>query len=405
MKQNPLEFSPAGLAHLLTALSGAGYRTATFGEVSAGEVPREKTVLLRHDVDVCMDFAREMAWIEKAQGVRATYFLMLQSPLYNLFSRHSMGALQEICDLGHEIALHFDAEFAVREGKDITQQLQFELRTLGSLVNAPIRAFSFHQPTDDAIALCLAPEGVINTYHPQHMAGFEYLSDSNRGWRKDPLETINGKHDGLQILLHPIWWMSEGPTTEDCWDLAIKRNFESVQEQILETERAYGPARELAVRRAGSGKVTEVGLSETEHVTTRVMDPESLSVWIDRAIQLEQDSGLTPWSRENFLLDLPDKWKLSKWVYCGNSEAPVGYAVISRKSSFSAHIHRFVIGDTGVGVGTAALRNVIESLEGSVFFLTLFTETNSFRVQNFYENNNFKKVLSVGDNFLYIYSF
>ena len=257
MKRNSFEFTPAGFVHLLRTVSDAGYRMATFGSVGAGGTPHEKTVLLRHDVDVCMDYACEMARIEKAQNVRATYFIMLRSPLYNLFSRHGMTALQEIRDLGHEIALHFDAEFAAQEGKDISRQLEFELETLGFLAGAPIHAFSFHQPTDGAIDLCLAPDGVINTYHPQHMAGFEYLSDSNRGWRKDPLDTINGGHAGLQILLHPIWWMAEGPTTEDCWDVAIKRNFQNAQRQILETERAYGPARELTVRRTGRGKVNE----------------------------------------------------------------------------------------------------------------------------------------------------
>lgn len=249
MTRPSFEFSPEGYAQLARAVAGAGYRAATFGEVGAGEKPREKTVLLRHDVDISMDYAREMARLEKELGVRATYFLMLRSPLYNLFSRHGMVAMQEIHDLGHEIALHFDAEFAARDGKDIAQQLDFEIETLGRLAGARIRAFSFHQPTEEAIGLQLAPEGVINTYHRQHMAGFEYLSDSNRDWRKDPAETISGGHAGLQILLHPIWWMAEGASTEDCWDLAVKRNFESAQQQILETERAYGPARELAVHR------------------------------------------------------------------------------------------------------------------------------------------------------------
>jgi len=253
MTSRPFEFTPAGFERLVKAVDAAGYQARTFGEIAAGETPREKTVLLRHDVDISMDYAREMARLENALGMRATYFLMLRSPLYNLCSRQGMAALRDISDFGHEVALHFDAEFAAGSGNNIAQQLGFELETLGRLAGTRINAFSFHQPTQEAIALRLAPEGVVNTYHGEHMAGFEYLSDSNRDWRKDPVETIHGGHAGLQILLHPIWWMAQGATTEDCWDLAIERNFQSAQRQILETERAYGPARELVVRRRDGG--------------------------------------------------------------------------------------------------------------------------------------------------------
>jgi len=52
--------------------------------------------LLRHDVDVDVGAALEMAKVEKSLGVSSTYFLMLRPPVYNLMSRHNHQAVKKI---------------------------------------------------------------------------------------------------------------------------------------------------------------------------------------------------------------------------------------------------------------------------------------------------------------------
>jgi hypothetical protein len=171
--------------------------------------------------------------------------------MYNLMSRHAAAAIERLADLGHEIGLHFDAGCPRRRGMTLEEDIRFELDTLSGLVGQRVRAFSFHQPSEEAIRLRIAIPEVINTYHPEQLEGYKYISDSNRVWREmDPFELSVRGFDRAHILIHPIWWMCEGAHTFDCWDRAIERNFQSIQQQMLETERAYGPSRSMRVVRA-----------------------------------------------------------------------------------------------------------------------------------------------------------
>lgn len=247
------EFSQDSYESLLRALNSSGYRFLAFSEV-ASVSPADRVCLMRHDVDISMDFAVDMARTEYSQGVRATYFLMLRSPMYNLMSRHCLAAVRELLDFGHEIALHFDAGCPSEVGISIEDDIRFELDILSGLVGSSVCAFSLHQPTEEVIRQRIAISGVINTYHPDQLAGFKYISDSNRRWREEnPYQLIAADVPRVQLLIHPIWWMCEAPHTSDCWNRAIERNFISEQKQLLETERAYGAERAVRVLSLSGG--------------------------------------------------------------------------------------------------------------------------------------------------------
>lgn len=249
---NRFLFSRRTYSALLRTLAESGYRFSIFSE-EADRQPEDssgKWCLLRHDIDISMDYALDMARMEREHGVRSTYFLMLRSPMYNLMSRHATAVMEQLLDLGHDIGLHFDAGCPRRKGMSLEEDIRFELDILSSLSGQGIRAFSFHQPSEEAIRLRITIPGVINTYHPDHLAGYKYISDSNRVWREmDPFEFAWQGFDRAQILIHPIWWMCEDEHTFDCWDRAIERNFDSTQHQLLETERAYGPVRGVRIVR------------------------------------------------------------------------------------------------------------------------------------------------------------
>ncbi len=243
------EFSPRAFDDLLRSIHGHGYRVLTFDQLKADRPAGSKVLLLRHDVDVSMDYAYAMARHEAQQGVRATYFVMLRSPLYNLWSRHAVQSLRAIVAMGHAIGLHFDAS-AVGPEKSLKLWIRLEVDALEALVDAPVRAFSLHQPAPEIIAQQLEIAGLINTYHHGQMAGFHYISDSNRKWLgHEPLAALTAGFDALHLLLHPIWWMRAGGSVADCWDDAILLNFVRAQEQLLATERAYGPARQFRIIR------------------------------------------------------------------------------------------------------------------------------------------------------------
>ena len=241
-------FSPSGYAELLDTITAYGYRTIGYDEAHTAD---KKALLLRHDIDFSMDYAHAMARIEADKGIRATYFVMLRSPVYSLLSRHSSRLLREIVAMGHHIGLHFDAAF--EQGPERSQEawLRFESETLSTLANTPVTAFSLHQPTQAMIDARITIEGMVNTYHPEHTQGFTYISDSNRDWRgKDPVALL-ATGGNIQLLIHPMWWISPAATPEACWDHVIALNFERAQEQMLKTERAYGPARRIALHSTG----------------------------------------------------------------------------------------------------------------------------------------------------------
>ncbi|WP_353439151.1 hypothetical protein [Polynucleobacter sp. UK-FUSCHL-C3] len=235
---------------LLKKLRESGYQFSTFSkEMDAS--PKNafgQRCLLRHDIDISMDYALDMAILEREIGVCSTYFLMLRSPMYNLMSRHSTTVLRRLIDLGHDIGLHFDAGCLRRQGVTLENDIRFELDILSSLLGQHVKAFSFHQPNEKEISSRVEIPGVINTYHPDQLVGYKYISDSNRVWREmNPFEIAAHGFDRLHILIHPIWWMCEEAQTMDCWDRAIERNFHSSQQQLLETERAYGSTRSINI--------------------------------------------------------------------------------------------------------------------------------------------------------------
>jgi hypothetical protein len=245
MENNPVcIFSPEGYAALLDAARAKSYQMIGYDAVKNAARP---SLLLRHDIDFSMEYARHMARIEADKGIKSTYFVMLRSPIYSLCSRRSSQLLREIVAMGHHIGLHFDAAFT--QGPERTQEewLRFEAQALSTLANAPITAFSLHQPTQAMIDAKIEIEGMVNTYHPEHLQGFEYISDSNRDWRgKNPFSLMEAGVN-IQLLIHPMWWMSEAKTTQACWDEVIALNFEHAQNQILATERAYGKMRTLNI--------------------------------------------------------------------------------------------------------------------------------------------------------------
>jgi hypothetical protein len=243
------DFSPGAYDNLLRATQTHGYRTLTCDALATAPRPAGKLLLLRHDVDVSMDYALAMAELEARLGVHATYFVMLRSPLYNLWGRHAVKTLRAIVGLGHAIGLHFDAVVPGAE-KTVSEWIAFEAATLAVLAQAPVRAFSLHQPTPEIIAQNIVVPGMLNTYHPEQLAGFHYISDSNRVWRGlDPFATLAAGHEALHYLLHPIWWMRGGGSVADCWDDALALQFTRTQEQLLATERAYGAARQMRIVR------------------------------------------------------------------------------------------------------------------------------------------------------------
>lgn len=173
----------------------------------------KRCILLRHDVDASVPSALEIAKIEKDLGVKASYFILLHSPWYNLLEREQSDCVKKIIRLGHHIGLHFDTGYyAIKTERELNKYLKLEKEFLEQLFETKIEAFAFHNPDLQSLKFDKWKyAGMINTYAGFFRKNAGYISDSNGYWRHNRLidEIKNEKHKILQILTHPLHWQVE----------------------------------------------------------------------------------------------------------------------------------------------------------------------------------------------------
>jgi hypothetical protein len=161
------------------------------------EEKTERYVILRHDVDYSLEDALGMAREEEKNGIRSTYFVLLNSDLYNIMDGSYVAGLME---LGHCIGLHYDL---AKDG-DIVKQLKL----LELLCGKEIPVIAAHNPSR-AIKDEWKTGGFIRSaYADEFTKDIVYWSDSCMAWRDDAWEawqtgTIPNK---FQLLTHAENW-------------------------------------------------------------------------------------------------------------------------------------------------------------------------------------------------------
>jgi len=176
---------------LLDAAAAGGYRWATFDTE-----PTRGDVLLRHDVDLSLEAALEMAQLEQSLGARATYFLMTESVFYNLDSELGRETLRGLRDLGHAVGLH-----AVYPR--VSQDDRFDA------------VVAWHNPDPEYVNEPVS--GFVNVMQQPWFTKGKYRSDSNQHWREGcPHDELRaGAFEWLQLLVHPEIWVYPGGTMRD----------------------------------------------------------------------------------------------------------------------------------------------------------------------------------------------
>lgn len=234
-------FSLESYAYMLTTALNNGYRFRFFDErQSSGRL-----CLLRHDIDADPTAAMLMGEVEESLGVKATYFFMIRSPLYNLFSRSTDSIVRTLISMGHRIGLHYDEGYVPRN-ESLQALIDSEIQVVENNFECTIDTVSFHQPSvrvlNNEVKI-----GKINTYDKEDMENIHYISDSNMFWKQaHPCELFEYVlFEKVQLLIHPMWWVGEGEHTIEKWNAAIKRNFKREQIQLLATEGAYGGERSM----------------------------------------------------------------------------------------------------------------------------------------------------------------
>lgn len=176
---------------LLDAAGAGGYRPVFFDHD-----PQPRDLFLRHDVDLSLEAAVELAELEAERGARATYFLMTTSIFYNLESPVGVRTLNRLRELGHAVGLH-----AVWPRVELDERFD------------PVIAW--HNPDPDYMS---APvDGAANAMEARFFSPATYRSDSNQRWRFGcPHEELAaGTFDWLQLLVHPEIWVYPGATMRE----------------------------------------------------------------------------------------------------------------------------------------------------------------------------------------------
>ena len=166
----------------------------------------KKHIILRHDVDVSLDVAYQLAKKEANHEIFSTYFILLHSPYYNALDENSFEKIQKISKLGHEIGLHYDVSFLKKYGGSVLKNLKEEISILSKITHKDVKSIAQHDPTYSS-KLKTNEKGVFLDVKSKDLnKNLEYLSDSVQNWRSGCMCQHVGKVDGLHILTHPIWW-------------------------------------------------------------------------------------------------------------------------------------------------------------------------------------------------------
>lgn len=173
----------------------------------------KRRVFIRHDIDVAPRFALPVARMEAKLNLRASYQVMIDSPLYRIEDPSVRQVMTELLVLGHEVGLHVHVPDALLAGDPYSETILHHVNVassqLESVIGRPVLSMSFHRPQQVLLRGPMTLDGKVNAYAERLMEW--YLSDSAGRWRQGPPKPslLRSPKPVLQLLIHPVWW---GPT-------------------------------------------------------------------------------------------------------------------------------------------------------------------------------------------------
>ena len=165
-----------------------------------------KHILLRHDVDFSLDYALDMALLEKDLGVRATYYILVRSSIYSSISDEGTKTIREIKRAGHEIGLHIDS-------RNYGGAIEFEI--LARIAQQEIVQWSKHLYTITPDPKPVPEIGNVDI--PLRQGGYQYIADSAMSWRNGCM--CLHRENKIQLLVHPAWWMAKPNGEANRWEV------------------------------------------------------------------------------------------------------------------------------------------------------------------------------------------
>jgi hypothetical protein len=228
-------FNTTNYIRLIQECRDAGYAFREFNV----ERSTAKTIFLRFDVDYSLRCAELMAEINKKLDVSATFFILIQSPLYNPLSEEARHILNRINELGQRIGLHLVLTQECTDLQTTRQKLMTDAETLARICHPVENVFSWHNP-------CLIKSGknqllrmdyspFVNVYSDFISENYHYVTDANlRIPYNQLIHTVKQNHPCLQMCLHPSHWFSNQSNMKDVILLHILNAIKEIDDSFSE---------------------------------------------------------------------------------------------------------------------------------------------------------------------------
>lgn len=202
-------YNLANYRAVLRALRDEGYRFGSYCD----PLPAGKCVFLRHDIDLCLEYAEQFARINAEAGVAGTFFLQLRCEMYNLMAFETLEAVERIAALGQHIGFHA----VIRPGASLHalgRDLRRDFESFRALVPQALPVFAWHNPSvlqaEGFSHLEAEFEGLVNAYGSFCGGRHPYYADSNMRWSFEQiLGIIRGGEPVFQLALAPMQWCPE----------------------------------------------------------------------------------------------------------------------------------------------------------------------------------------------------
>lgn len=161
-----MKFSYDAYKALLFLLKSQNYEIKDYATWQTAD----RCVILRHDIDNDIEKATRLAQVEQQCGAKSTYFVLLTSDFYNVFSANSQRKLQKILQCGHDIGLHFDEmryPDLVGNIEKLQEKILQEMCLLETAIGKPVTAVSMHRPSKQMLEANIQLPGGASTAIPK----------------------------------------------------------------------------------------------------------------------------------------------------------------------------------------------------------------------------------------------
>lgn len=168
-------------------------------------------IILRHDVDLYVKPAFDLACLERECGVESSFLFLTNADGYNPLSKTNRNMIKQMADWGFDVGLHFDPTiYPTFEADSLKKHVDFESKIISDITQKEVKSISLHNPS--IYNKYPIFENYVNAYSNTLFSDENYISDSCMSFRgKNVLTFFNKEIDKpFQLLLHPLHFSETG---------------------------------------------------------------------------------------------------------------------------------------------------------------------------------------------------